>query len=112
MSTDLEPELADRRHEPRHRAMLTGKLLHGDAFTVDCAIRDIAAEGARINLPDDVELPAQLYLIEVRNGVAYEAQIIWRRPPLAGLRFLSRHDLKAATKMTHLRRLWLECAAR
>ena len=112
MPTDLDQDSTDRRHELRHRALLTGKLLHGDAFTLDCAIRDIAAEGARIETTIDATLPGHVYLIEVRSGISYEAEVVWRRPPIAGLRFLERHDLKTATKMTHLRRLWLDCAAR
>ncbi len=103
------------RSGSRHRVLLGGKLVFGVAeFSVDCTIRDLSDACARVKLPMDLATAETVWLIDVRGGVAYRADIAWRKPSELGLTFTERHDLRSPTpaSMTHLRLLWLECAAR
>jgi len=96
--------------------LLGGKLVHGGAnFTIDCSVRDMTDQGARVRLAGDVPLPEQVWLIVVNTGKAHEADVAWRTDREVGLRFLNEVDLT----QTHgpggghpLRRIWLEAAAR
>lgn len=105
----------EQRAGPRQRVLLAGRLVYGDAdLTLDCAIRDLTEKGARIRLASPAALPAQVFLIEVRSGAAYECEVAWRRVPEFGLKFLNRHDLKTAAspELRLLKRVWVESAAR
>ncbi|HEY0302063.1 MAG TPA: PilZ domain-containing protein [Rhizomicrobium sp.] len=108
--------MADIRKSPAHkprlaarkRVLFGGKIVHDDgAFSLDCTIRDLSDAGARITLGNRVSIPAEVYLIDLRAGVAYRAQVAWRRTPNFGLRFVERIDLAAApAELAYLARLW------
>ncbi len=109
-------ETGNNRVDPRRRVLLTGKLAYGDGFSLDCPIRDQSDTGARVVVGDQV-LPKAVVLVSVTQGVAYEAEVIWRRGKEAGLRFTGSHPLKKARDETPsqiklARHLWLESTAR
>lgn len=97
-----------KRVAPRQRVLFGGKIIYGDgAFSVDCVIRDLSASGAKITLGQRVSIPADVWFIDLHGGVAYGAQVAWRRTPYAGLRFLKRVELASAPKeLAYLVRLW------
>jgi hypothetical protein len=106
---------------PRKPTFLAGKLIYGDglaapdgALTLDCAIRDISEGGAKISLSRQQALPSELYLIVIKYGIAYRAQITWQKYPARGLKFLTPYYLSGAlpADVAFLRRLWIELAAR
>ena len=39
-------------------------------------------------------IPNRLYFLELKSGAAYEADVVWRRSPQFGLRFVRRIDLE------------------
>lgn len=113
MTAQVTPD--NKRRAPRQRVLLAGRLVYGEAdLTLECAIRDLSENGARIRLASPVALPARVRLVEVRAGVAYDCEVSWRRVPEFGLRFLGRHDLKKTTdpELLLLKRVWVESAAR
>ncbi len=101
---------AEDRKEPRQRTYLGGKLVYGDYFSLDCVVRDITDGGARVQISGEQAVPDQLYLVDLRSGIAYEARVIWRRYPQVGLAFEHQHGLaEAATPhLRILRRLWMD----
>ena len=104
---------ADLRTSPRKKVLLTAKIVYGDgAYTLDCTIRDLSAGGARIGLGKGQTIPAQVYLLDVPNRVAYEAIVASSRPPEFGLRFEKTHPLGQITdpKLAYLKRIWIDCA--
>ena len=101
----------DKRRELRRRVLLSGKVVHSlGELTVNCAIQDLSATGARVRLPDDTLVGDPIYLINMSHGVAWRARVAWRRENRLGLEFSQSFDLsqenEAAPKV--LRRLWLE----
>lgn len=98
----------------RQRALLGAKLVFGNgAFTPNCMIRDISETGARIKIAS-ADLPANdVYLIDTKKGVAYEARVVWRMPSECGLKFGRQYDLNNPPReLAYLRRIWIECGAR
>lgn len=131
-TSNMNPRDADRAaaHQaraPRTRTCLNGKLVYGDAafigetaltpdgaFTLDCVIRDISDQGAKVVLTKRQLLPSDLYLIVVKHGVVYRARLVWSEFPARGLKFTQTYLLGAALpeEQKYLRRLWLELCAR
>ena len=104
------PKSAQQVREPRKKTYLFGQLVHGNgAFTVDCVIRDFSVGGAKITLAKRQALPANLYLIVVKYGIACRADVAWLRFPARGLRFTDKYSLEASLPqdLMFLRQLWL-----
>ncbi len=104
-----------RDRPPRTRTFLKGKLVHdGGAFTVDCAIHDLSDGGAKVILAKRQALPADLYLIVPKMGVAHEAKIVWQKFPARGLKFSKTYAMDGALPdvAKFLRRLWIDLCAR
>jgi hypothetical protein len=107
----VEGAVGEHRREARHRAFLGAKLVYGDgAFTLDCVVRDISVDGARVKLPQGQAVPDRLFLVEIRSGIAYEAQVAWKRHPEIGLTFIHQFGLREASTphLMILKRLWVE----
>ena len=105
----------DSRASRRQRALLGGKLIFGVAgLNVDCVIRDFSEAGARVRLPTYLATEDSVWLINVSVGVAYRAEVRWRKGLELGLSFTERYDLKSPTSgaLTNIRLLWLECSGR
>jgi hypothetical protein len=109
------PPLAERRQAGRQRVFLGGKIVfQGGAISVNCAIRDMSATGARIAVPGMEVLPNHCFLIDIRKGMAHQVEVVWMRMPQYGLRFVKSHRLEnsADPEIQFLRRLWSDARAR
>jgi PilZ domain len=105
---DKLPPRAERRPFVRKRVLLGGVAVYPLRRNgANCQVRDITETGARIKLPHAVNLPDQLHLIIVREQVAYEARVIWRKGEEAGLSFCKTVDLRASNdpSLAHLGRI-------
>jgi len=106
---------ASRRRGTRQRVLLAGKIVQGGgAFSMDCAIRDLSETGARLRLPAPAPVGEDFYLIEMRNGRVFHADVKWREGEELGVAF--RHpdpveDL-ASKERRMLHRLWLDAGMR
>ena len=94
MSTP-RPIYVERRQEERTTLRAPARVLHGAglALWADCVIRDLSANGAKIELSHFYRLPPRFVLLHFEAGVAYEVVLKWRRGDLAGMSFEHRHDL-------------------
>ena len=89
---DLPP--IEARKSLRKRVLLGGIVVYNEgAFSTQCRIRDISEGGARIQLSGGQVIPTRVVLVDTRNRSAHVAEVMWFRPPEAGLRFLSSHQL-------------------
>lgn len=104
----------NRRGAQRQRALLGGKLVFGNgAYTPNCTIREISQTGARIKMPIADVHANDVYLIDIKKGVAYEAHVMWRTKSECGLRFGAHYDLNDPPReLAYLRRIWIECGTR
>jgi PilZ domain len=108
-----EPQFdsGNRRHDRRNRVLLGGLVVSRDgAQTWDCTVTDLSETGAKIRLAKDQVIPEHHILINLKEGVAYEATASWIRLPLVGLNFSAEHRLEDLTdnKLMFVRRLWQE----
>jgi len=101
------PPIVEARKSPRKRVILGGKIVYNEGtFSADCRIRNISETGAGIALAPGIVIPTRVVLIDIRNAVAYEAEVVWLRAPEFGLRFLSKHSLRGdvPSQLSYLRR--------
>lgn len=106
----IVPPPKEFRAQRRRRALLSAVGVSVDgALTFDCAIRDLNAQGGKISF-HGTHLPDRLYLINVKDRVAYDASVAWKRNGEAGLKWLNVISLAEATesKFAHLRKIWME----
>ena len=86
--TRTKLEKQERRPGPRTRVLLTGLIVYGHgAFTCDCKFRNLTSGGARIILENAMALPARFHLINVRDGVAHESRLVWKKGLELGVKF-------------------------
>ena len=114
-AAQYQREPSDGRRARRQRVLLSGKIVfdHGSR-SIDCTIRDLSTSGARIRLPAAELLPERFFLIEFRQGFAFDSVIEWRRQSEFGVKFLDAYKLDQATgpEFRAMREIWLEHVAR
>jgi hypothetical protein len=107
----------ERRAFARRRTVLSGILVHGPSlFTCPCAILDISRNGAKVKLGPGEGLGTPLWLADLSHGLAFEAEIAWRREDRVGLRFTTYLDLAkggfSEPGPILMRSLWIERQSR
>lgn len=89
MALQRTQDSVDRRLTPRRRVMWGSWLVTPDgSHCVQCQTRDFSAAGARVALDDQRAFPASVCFLDMRNRLAYESRIAWRKAPEMGLEFL------------------------
>ena len=85
-------ELADRRDAPR--TDLDGRYsMRLDPCDgrgpINCALLDFSVTGVRLQLPEDVELPAEVQVLV--GELAHNSRIVWRNGTTIGVDFIDEH---------------------
>jgi hypothetical protein len=104
----------DQRAEPRWRVLLSALVVRHDfSLSYRCGIRDISPRGARLKVPAGVLIPSEFYLINIRDGEAFEAHTCWRHYPQVGVSVGNGMDLKQPFNVLarRLRSLWVPVAS-
>ena len=105
----------NQRRTMRKRSLLSGKIAyHEGSFTLSCTIRDISEGGARVKIPNGQILPTMVFLIDVREGCAYDACTKWQSKTEAGLEFRQKIklDVNCPEEYRYLRRILIEALPR
>jgi hypothetical protein len=88
-SPNGESGSAERRQEPRPRALKAGRLLFGNFnMSYDCQIRNLTAHGARVLLEGNASVPNDLFVYVVGDAVIAHAKVTWRTAREMGVQFL------------------------
>ena len=105
------PSYHERRIEPRASVSAPARLFHGPKLSLwaDCTIRNLSANGAKIELPEVHTAPPRFVLLNFAAGLAYEAILKWRRGNMAGMAFEATHTLETTTepRLAPVREQWL-----
>jgi len=112
---DITGRAAERRPKTRKQVLLTGIIASpGGDSSVDCTIRDLSETGAKIVAAKGAQLPSHFYLINVRDRVAYEAQLVRSDALAAGVVFKKTLPLSSLTDpaLGFLKRMWMSKATR
>lgn len=80
--------MQENRQNPRVRSYLRGEIVHsGGAIRLECTIRDLSSDGARLQISRGITLPDPFELhIPQRNSVE-RARIVWRHGDETGVHF-------------------------
>lgn len=84
--TAAQTNATERRRVPRLRSLLTGIIVFDqNGSTMDCAVRNISAYGAKVVLADAFRLPDAFNLRVPHHDQVHRAEVIWRKGDAAGL---------------------------
>jgi len=108
------PPPIERRPKWRNRVLLGGIISFANgAHSFNCSIRDITDMGARVVIRDQ-NVPFSFYLINIRDRLVYDAQVIWNSGVEIGVTFNKTIPIDKIVDpaQSYLRNLWLSRAAR
>ena len=88
MAKDTESFLyLEQRHSRRRSTLKTGKIIFNNSHcVVECTVRDISEEGARLELPCHLDLP-EVVTLNIPGGPSRECEIVWLSNTTLGVRF-------------------------
>lgn len=98
------------RPTPRRRVLLPGLIVYANGTqTCDCTLRDLTPGGTRIVVRHLLQLPQHFHLINIRDGVAYNARLVWTKGQEMGVGFEAVISLSGSADLAveRLRKLWL-----
>jgi hypothetical protein len=85
----------EQRAHQRTRSYLRGEIVHsGGRIRIECTVRDLSPEGARIQVAHDITLPDPFELQIPQRGMIEKSHIVWRHGDETGVHFV--HDAAAA----------------
>lgn len=87
--------MAEHRRLPRRRVYYGARIEFDNRSTLDCLVRDMSADGARLKAcSSGVQLPDRFSLFVPKQCATYEAKIAWRQEDAIGVKLLARqtHD--------------------
>ena len=80
--------MQERRKSGRSRALKGAKLFFGSSSMIDCVVRNFTNVGARIEIPNTVELPEAFGLTFDGGYSLRPCRIVWRTSNETGVEFL------------------------
>ena len=87
-----------RRVAKRLRVLKSAKLILDDMRSIDCAVRDISATGAKVLIGSSNNLPATFRLFMVSDSTIRDVEIAWKRHDMIGVNFTSEAKSAALRK--------------
>jgi hypothetical protein len=86
----------ERRRAQRKSVLWSGQL-EGDNRLVNCAVLDVSLQGAPVRLDSDGTLPNGPLAIALSRFGTFQAEVVWTKDRMSGLRFLESIDRVADT---------------
>lgn len=78
---------AEHRRAQRRRTLKQGKVILTDSTTMDCTIRDMSEDGARLVFGGPTQLPRSFSLVILSDNTRRPAERLWQRGLSAGIAF-------------------------
>ena len=97
----------DRRVAERISTSLRGKVFPSQ---LDCVIADFSKHGARLKFDGVPPEESRMTMVVWSSGVAFDAQVRWRRGLEIGVQFFSNRDLRrpAPPHLAEAQALWMK----
>lgn len=83
----------------RMRTLKQAKAILSESTTMDCRIKDLTPEGARLDFGTPCVLPENFRLLFITEGVIVPVHVQWHRGNLAGVHFTGPQELAPATEI-------------
>ena len=88
MSVPEPINMDERRHMPRHRTFLQGRVFYNSRRqSADCIIRELTDEGARLSFTDPVALPHAFELHIPNRDQTLRVETVWNHGTDVGVSF-------------------------
>ncbi|MFC3078285.1 PilZ domain-containing protein [Phenylobacterium terrae] len=104
----------ERRSEVREPTNIRARICYGENFGAwaDCIIKNLSKSGAMLEVAAVYPIPQTFTLIHIPGGVAFTANIKWRRGDLCGVFMKDRTELKLipASEPNKIRDIWAALA--
>ena len=98
--------MQERRKSHRSRTYLGGRIAFNRRFsTMDCLVRNLSSNGARVVFTNTVTVPDELELTITHKAQTFRARMVWRQHEEAGLVFLAPQGEAAPIPLDVARRL-------
>lgn len=78
----------ERRNSARSRILKGAKIILRTTSVIDCVVRNVTNTGARVQLPNTVDLPANLGLTFDGGRSIRPCRVIWRSVTETGVQFV------------------------
>lgn len=90
------------RRAERVRALLGAQIVFNNQnSTLDCQVRNISSDGAKLILSSTVALPEEFHLNIPQKGRTFRARLRWRIDETAGVEFLGTEQADRAIEAAH-----------
>jgi PilZ domain-containing protein len=90
------PRGIERRRAQRKRVLWSGQVEASDGL-IDCAVLDVSLQGARVRVDGESQLPKGPLAIAVSRFGSFQAEVVWSKDRMSGLRFLESVERVAET---------------
>ncbi|MEZ5831758.1 MAG: hypothetical protein R3D05_11305 [Dongiaceae bacterium] len=96
MNTQLQAEIANRREQPRRTVIKGARIVFNDRkSTLDCRVRDLTEDGARLDFSTQQLLPHEFEL-HLAGSPVRRCGLRWARGTFVGVCFLREAEAPAA----------------
>lgn len=79
--------MQERRKHPRLRVLKCAKLVLAKSSAIDCVVRDLTIVGARIEIPNGIDLPEKVGMTFDGGRSIRPCRLVWRTFSGAGVEF-------------------------
>lgn len=86
--------MAANERSARSRALLAGVIVHSGGRTLNCAVRNVSADGALVKLEAVAHPASPLILVIPKNDVVRYAALAWQKESEIGLQLGDPVDLQ------------------
>ena len=94
---ELAPE--EPRSGARRRMLKSGRICFNERHsTLECAVRDISEQGARLRLSGSIDAPDTFELLVELDGIRVDCAVVWRSNDEIGVVFTSEKVQEAPTR--------------
>ena len=80
--------MQERRKSGRSRVLKGAKIVLGNTSLIDCIVRNVTNNGARLQIANTVELPDALGLTLDGGYSIRSSRVVWRTVTETGVRFV------------------------
>ena len=80
--------MLERRKVTRTRVLKGAKLLLGKISVIDCVVRNITSAGARVELPNTLDLPETMDITFDSSHSFRRCRCVWRKLTGMGVEFI------------------------
>jgi hypothetical protein len=82
--------MKEERKADRVKSLLRARIIYNQRLsTVDCVVKNISTEGAKLAIAQTVVVPAVFELDIPQKGKTYHAKMVWRDADAIGVEFVS-----------------------